>query len=108
MNTAEERLCAREVGYYPPAPVALDLADFREQISEVILGFASEPVLYVATDGSSRDAVGALGFAIHRTDSRLACGDALQNQSPFRVELHAICAASHFGCLSGFARSRPA
>ena len=92
VNTAEERLCAREVGYYPPAPVALDLADFREQLSEAILGFASEPSLYVATDGST-------------------CGDDLEDQSPFRAELDAIwmaLQATCWGVMSGVARSRPA
>ena len=46
--------------------------------------------LYVATDGSSREGVGAMGWAVQLPANRLSTGDALQDQSSFRLEVKAV------------------
>ena len=89
-DRAAERLFARQVPQQPPAPVALDLDGFLEELTEELLPLLTHSKLFVATDGSSKQDVGAIGYALHTTGITLAVGDCLEDQSPFRMELKAV------------------
>ena len=85
-----ERLFALPAGRFPPPPVMVDQASFEEDLCEAISAHCHDRVLYLATDGSSKSAVGAMGFAVQRPDCALAFGDDLEDQEPYRLEVTAI------------------
>ena len=85
-----ERLFALPAGRFPPPPVMVDRASFEEDLCEAISAHGHDRVLYLATDGSSKSAVGAMGFAVQRPDCALAFGDDLEDQEPYRLEVTAI------------------
>eukprot|EP00439_Symbiodinium_sp_Y106_P021395 s6984_g2.t1 len=47
----------------------------------------------VATDGASKDLVGAYSIVVQRPNDQHATGDASEDQSPYRMELMGICVA---------------
>ena len=73
-DRAAERLFARQVPQQPPAPVALDLDGFLEELTEELLPLLTHSTLFVATDGSSKQDVGAIGYALHTTGTTLSVG----------------------------------
>ena len=85
-----ERLFALPAGRFPAPPAMLDPASFLEDLCEAIAAHHRDPVLYVATDGSSKSAVGAMGFAVQRPTHTFAFGDDLEDQEPYRLEVTAI------------------
>ena len=85
-----ERLFALPAGRFPAPPAMLDQASFLEDLCEAIAAHHRDPVLYVATDGSSKSAVGAMGFAVQRPTHTFAFGDDLEDQEPYRLEVTAI------------------
>ncbi|CAE7475726.1 L96 [Symbiodinium sp. CCMP2592] len=89
-DRAAERLFALPIGRLPAPPLMLDQASFEEDLCEALAPHYKESTLYLATDGSSKTAVGAMGFAIHRPECTLAFGDDLEDQEPYRLEVTAI------------------
>ena len=108
-NRSEERLMAKSVPQWPPAPMGLDEADFVEQLAEDALAAAAEaealgggafgfqdfegdfqaPWMIAATDGSARDGVAAYSVVFPGGRGG-GCGDASEDQTPFRAELRAL------------------
>ena len=80
-DRAAERLCALPYGCQPPPPPCIDPEGFLEELAEAIRPHVHRRRLYVATDGSSREGVGGMGWAVQLPANRLSTGDALQDQS---------------------------
>ena len=89
-DRAAERLFAQQVPPYPLPPPALDLEGFFEELGEALLPLLQLPTVFIATDGSSKHDVGAMGFALNSSQATLAVGDDREDQSPFRMELLAV------------------
>ena len=89
-DKAAERLFALPVGRLPRAPACIDAPGFHDELVDAVAGHAHRRRVVVATDGSSKDFVGAMGFAIHEPGCRLAFGDAYEDQQPYRLEVTAI------------------
>ena len=89
-DKAAERLFALPVGRLPRAPACIDASGFHDELVDAVAGHAHRRRLVVATDGSSKDFVGAMGFAIHEPGCRLVFGDAYEDQQPYRLEVTAI------------------
>ena len=105
-NRSEERLMAKSVPQWPPAPMGLDEADFVEQLAEDALAAAAEaevlgggafglqdfegdfqaPWMIAATDGSARDGVAAYSVVFPGGRGG-GCGDASEDQTPFSLGL---------------------
>ena len=108
-DRCEERLLAKPLPQWPPAPVCLDEQGFVEQLAEDALQAAAEAdALYdedldfqdfagdfkdrwmiAATDGSARDGVAAYSVVFPGGRGG-GSGDASEDQSPFRAELKAL------------------
>ena len=58
----------------PLSPVSIDLQDFKYELAGVIADHLREPVLYLATDGSSSDNVGSLESRSKMLTTSLLCG----------------------------------
>ena len=86
-----ERLFALPSGRLPPPPVMVDRPSFEEDLSAAVAVHYNDPVLYLATDGSSKHAVGAMGFTVQKPSVTLAFADDLEDQEPYRLEVTAIC-----------------
>ena len=71
-DKAAERLFALPVGRLPRAPACIDAPGFHDELVDAVSGHAHRRRVVVATDGSSKDFVGAMGFAIHEPGCRLA------------------------------------
>eukprot|EP00439_Symbiodinium_sp_Y106_P033647 s699_g4.t1 len=84
---AAERLFAKPVPPKPRPPLAIDLEGFEAELCEQL-----EPLLShaVAIDGSTKQEVGAMGFALGSGATTLAVGDDLEDQTSFRMELQAV------------------
>ena len=100
---------AKSVPLWPPAPISLDEADFVEQLAADALTAAAEaealmggafgfqdfegdfqaPWMIAATDGSARDGVAAYSVVFPGGRGG-GCGDASEDQTPFRAELRAL------------------
>ena len=95
VDRAQERLLARALPQLPVAPLTLDEDDFLQEVAMRITGtwqeLESQP-LYLATDGSSKHEVGAWAIVVHEEAHSYAMGDGAEDQSPFRMEVRAICA----------------
>ena len=89
-DKAAERLFTLPVGRLPRAPACIDASGFHDELVDAVAGHAHRRRLVVATDGSSKDFVGAMGFAIHEPGCRLVFGDAYEDQQPYRLEVTAI------------------
>ena len=89
-DRAAERLFALPSGSQPLAPPAIDPVGFLEELADAIAPHLNSERLYLATDGSSKDGVGAMGWAIQFPAHTLATGDDLEDQSAFRLEMTAI------------------
>ena len=63
-DRAAERLFAQPVPPMPRPPPAIDLEGFQSELCEQLLPLLSQQMLIVATDGSSKHEVGAMGFAL--------------------------------------------
>ena len=85
-----ERLFALPSGRLPPPPCMVDRTSFEEDLTEAVACHHNERVLYLATDGSSKHAVGAMGFAVQVPTKTFAFGDNLEDQEPYRLEVTAI------------------
>ena len=94
VNTAEERLLAKAVPRLPPAPPAVDPQGLLEDVSEAMqAALQLSGPMCVATDGASKDLVGAYSIVVQRPNDQHATGDASEDQSPYRMELMGICVA---------------
>jgi len=89
-DRAAERLFARAVPLMPVPPPAVDPEGFREELCEQLLPLMATSTVAVATDGSSKHEVGAMGFALGSPDITCATADALEDQCSFRMELQAV------------------
>ena len=73
----------------PAAPLEMNLNDFVKSVEEAMhCQLRASTNIYVATDGGSKDDVGAFGVVV--TDLSFASGDGSEDQSPFKQELSAI------------------
>ena len=90
LDRGAERLFALPSGRLPPPPVVVDKASLEKDLSEAVSRHYNDRVLYLATDGSSKHAVGAMGFAVQRPTVTFAFGDDLEDQEPYRLEVTAI------------------
>ncbi|CAE7442483.1 unnamed protein product, partial [Symbiodinium sp. CCMP2456] len=90
VDRAAERLFARAVPLMPVPPPAVDPEGFREELCEQLLPLMATNMVAVATDGSSKHEVGAMGFALGSPDITCATADALEDQCSFRMELQAV------------------
>ena len=94
VNTAEERLLAKAVPCLPPAPPAVDPQGLLEDVREAMkAALQLSGWMCVATDGASKDLVGAYSIVVQRPNDQHATGDASEDQSPYRMELMGICVA---------------
>lgn len=89
-DRAAERLFAKPVPLRPRPPPAIDLEGFETELCEQLEPLLSHAVAIVATDGSSKQEVGAMGFALGSSAATLAVGDDLEDQTSFRMELQAV------------------
>ena len=89
-DRAAERLFAKPVPFRPRPPPAIDLEGFGTELCEQLEPLLSHAVAIVATDGSSKQEVGAMGFALGAGAATLAVGDDLEDQTSFRMELQAV------------------
>ena len=89
-DRAAERLLARPVSQHPPAPVAIDLRDFQEELQACVALHIASPIIFLATDGSSREDVGSFAVTVQDALNVFAAGDDAEDQTPFRMELQAI------------------
>ncbi|CAE7621769.1 unnamed protein product, partial [Symbiodinium microadriaticum] len=64
---------------------------FEEDLSAAVAVHYNDPVLYLATDGSSKHAVGAMGFTVQKPSVTFAFADDLEDQESYRLEVTAIC-----------------
>ncbi|CAE7036308.1 unnamed protein product [Symbiodinium sp. CCMP2592] len=60
---------------------------FVEHLVDLLGTYAADRDLYLARDGSSKDGVGSSGVAIQHPDTVAACGDGLEDQTPYRLLL---------------------
>ncbi|CAE7685833.1 unnamed protein product [Symbiodinium sp. CCMP2592] len=88
-DRVQERLFGYRILEFPASPPAFDMDDFYEEIGDyVTAGLRDQSSLWLATDGSSKDDVGAA--AIVGSAFELATGDSLEDQCAFRYELMAL------------------
>ena len=71
-DRAAERLFALPGGSQPLAPPAIDPVGFLEELADAIAPHLNSERLYLATDGSAKDGVGAMGWAIQFPAHKLA------------------------------------
>ena len=69
----------------------VDRTSFEEDLSAAVAVHYNDPVLYLATDGSSKHAVGAMGFTVQKPSVTFAFADDLEDQESYRLEVTAIC-----------------
>ena len=85
---------AKAVPCLPPAPPAVDPQGLLEDVSEAMqAALQLSGPMCVATDGASKDLVGAYSIVVQRPNDQHATGDASEDQSPYRMELMGICVA---------------
>ena len=90
-DRAEERLFCKHVPLLPAAPLEMDLTGCVQSIEEAVYKqLQASTNIYVATDGGSKDDVGAFGVVVSNADLPFASGDGSEDQSPFKQELNAI------------------
>ena len=69
----------------------MNLNDFVKSVEEAMhCQLRASTNIYVATDGGSKDDVGAFGVVVTNSDLSFASGDGSEDQSPFKQELNAI------------------
>ena len=86
---AQERLFAAPIEAYPPAPPAVDLEGFEQDVADHLEAFFKDDAeLFLASDGSAKEGVGA--FAIVTAEASFGTGDASEDQSAFRNEALAL------------------
>ncbi|CAE7373819.1 unnamed protein product [Symbiodinium natans] len=86
---AQERLFAAQIEAYPPAPPAVDLEGFEQDVADHLEAFFKDDAeLFLASDGSAKEGVGA--FAIVTAEASFGTGDASEDQSAFRNEALAL------------------
>ncbi|CAE7258440.1 Ptchd3 [Symbiodinium sp. CCMP2592] len=108
-NRSEERLMAKALPQWPPAPVSLDEEDFVEQLAADAMSAALEAEalsggafdfqdfegdfpdrwMIAATDGSACDGVAAYSVVFPGGRGG-GSGDSSEDQTPFRAELKAL------------------
>ena len=89
IDRVQERLFGHPILEYPPSPPGFPLDDFYEEVADsLIRAFSRSQTVWIATDGSSKDDVGAA--SIVGEDFEHASGDGLEDQSAYRYELMAV------------------
>ena len=88
-DRAQERLFAAPLLELPAAPATEPLGDVVPRLAQHLEALLERDAeIVVATDGSSDEDVGAM--AIVTDSAEFACGDAAEDQSPFKFELLAL------------------
>ncbi|CAE7224169.1 unnamed protein product [Symbiodinium sp. CCMP2592] len=105
-DRTQERLFARGADSWPRAPVALDFEDLVREFFDTLEGLQDSPVIYLATDGSSRQVVGAYSVVSFPREAAVATGNDDEDQESFKQELLALrlaaMGAQHLVCTLGW------
>lgn len=88
-DRVQERLFGFPISEYPASPPGFPLDEFYEEVADsLVKAFSRKKTVWIATDGSSKDDIGAA--AIIGEDFEHASGDGLEDQTAFRYELMAV------------------
>eukprot|EP00439_Symbiodinium_sp_Y106_P042915 s6023_g5.t1 len=74
----------------PKAPLAIDFEDLLHQLFDTLAGLKKHPVIYPATDGSSRQGFGAFAVVTNPGLAHFATGNDEEDQESYKQELLAL------------------
>ncbi|CAE7883770.1 unnamed protein product [Symbiodinium necroappetens] len=91
VHRAEERLLATTTPEYPQAPLGVDHEElFSDLVDAMVVQMRERMVLYVGSDGSEADEVGAFAVGLHPGDYVCSGGHGHEDQCAFKQEMLAF------------------